>query len=195
MTITRADALPLTANPSPLVFGGIALVAVLAALICIAPMLLLLASFVGLVPYDMGILLVAVPTAGIGLIIALVGWAAIGDLMLPRPVLSLDDSGIFDHRVGDTAIAWDDVTTATALAGGGVVLELKSPTQTRLNALRPGTFMFEQPEPGIAHVAVRAMTMPAATLVETILERAQRHGAVVGHAVTHEKMRRRRWTV
>jgi hypothetical protein len=177
------------------VFGAIALVAALAAVICIAPMLLLLATFVGLVPYNMGILLVAVPTAGIGLIIGLVGWAAIGDLLLPLPVLSIDDDALFDRRVADTPIAWSDVTAATALSGGGVVFELRAPMQTRLNALRPGTFMFEQPDPGIAHIPVRAMTMPAATLVEAILERAERHGAVVGHAVTHEKMRRRRWTV
>ena len=175
--------------------GAIALIAALAALICIAPMLLLLASFVGLAPYNMGILLLAVPAAGIGIIIGLLGWSALGDLLLPPPVLSIDDDAIFDRRVADTPIAWENVTAATALSGGGIVLELRTPAPTRLNALRPGTFMFEQPDPGIAHIPVRAMTMPAATLVEAILERAQRHGAVVGHAATHEKMRRRRWTV
>jgi hypothetical protein len=183
------------ASPSRLFLGIITVALAPILLLCIAPMLLLLGSFVGLVPHNMGILLVAVPAAGIGFIIGLLGWSAVRDLLLPRPVLSLDDAGILDRRVADAPIAWNDVSAATALTGGGVVLELRSPTVTRLNALRPGTFMFEQPDPGIAHIPVRAMTVPAATLVRAILEHAERHGAVVGHAVTHEKMRRRRWTV
>lgn len=160
-------------------------------------MLLLLASFAGLVPYDLGILMIAVPTAGIGLIIALVGWSALRDLLLRRPVLALDDTGIADRRVADEPIAWSDVATATSLlrAGGGVVLELKPARPTRLNALRPGTFMFQQPDPGVAHIPVRAMTIPAARLVAAILERAERHAAVVGEAAVHERMRRRSWTV
>ena len=160
-------------------------------------MLLLLASFVGLVPYDLGILLIAVPTAGIGFIVALVGWSAFRDLLLPRPVLTLDDTGLRDRRVADARIAWGDIAAATSIAraGGGVVLELRTPMATSLNALRPGTFMFQQPDPGIAHISVRAMTVPAARLVDAILERAERHGAVVGESVAHEKMRRRGWTV
>lgn len=172
------------------------MLALLAALTCIAPMLLLLASFVGLAPYHLGILMIAVPTAGIGLIVGLIGWSALGDLLLPHPVLTIDETGILDRRVADAPIPWSDVTAATSLlrGGGGVVLELRVPTPTRLNALRPGTFMFQQPDPGLAHIAVRAMTVPAVRLVAAIVERAERHGALIAEGAVHEKMRRRSWT-
>jgi hypothetical protein len=169
--------------------------AALAAMICFIPLFLLLLSFVGAAPYDFNILLGAVPFAGVGLIIAVVGWSALGDLLLPTPVLTIDEDGIWDRRVSDGPIPWKDVVAATSLLsrGGGVVLELKSFTRTALDPFRPGTFMYERPEPGVAHIPVRAMTMPAQKLVEAILTEAQRAGAIVGSADSHEKMPRRRW--
>jgi hypothetical protein len=76
-----------------------------------------------------------------------------------------------------------------------VVLELESPMPSALDPFRAGTFMYERPEPGVAHIPVRAMTVPAARLVEAILLRAQQSGAVVGSADSHERMPRRRWFV
>jgi hypothetical protein len=169
--------------------------AALAAVICFIPMILLLLGFVGAVPYDFNILLVAIPAAGMGLVIALVGWSALGDLLLPAPVLSIEEDGIWDRRVSDGPIRWKDVTAATSLLSrnGGVVLELKSFTRTALDPFRPGTFMYERPEPGVAHIPVRSMTVPARTLVEAILTQAQGAGATVGSAESHERMPRRRW--
>jgi hypothetical protein len=169
----------------------------LAAVICFIPMLLLLASFVGAVPYDFNILLIAVPVAGIGVLLAIVAWSALGDLLLPQPVLVIDEEGVFDRRVSDGLIRWSEIKAATSLlsAGGGVVLELSSFTRTALDPFRPGTFMFERPEPGIAHIPVRAMTVPALTLVTAILDRAAEKGATTGTARSHEKMQRRRWFV
>jgi hypothetical protein len=169
--------------------------AALAAVICFTPVLLLLASFVGAVPYDFNILFVAVPVAGIGVILAILAWSALGDLLLPQPVLVIGEDSIFDRRVTDGPIRWSDVKAATSLVSGrgGVVLELNSFTRTALDPFRPGTFMFERPEPGVAHIPVRAMTVPAATLVTAILHRAEASGATVGAARSHEKMQRRRW--
>ncbi len=169
--------------------------AALAAIICLIPILLLLMSFVGLAPYSFNMLLVAIPVGGIGVVLATVGWSALGDLVRPAPVLTIDEEGIWDRRVSDGPIAWTDVTAATSLLSrhGGVVLELKSPTPTTLDPFRPGTFMYERPEPGVAHIPVRAMTVPAQTVVEAILTEAQRAGATVGSAESHEKMPRRRW--
>jgi hypothetical protein len=169
--------------------------AALAAAICWLPMFLLLASFVGAVHYDFNILLIAVPVAGIGVALAIVAWSALGDALLPQPVLVIDEDGISDRRVAGDPIPWSDVKAATSLLGrgGGVVLELKSPMHTTLDPFRPGTFMYERPGPGIAHIPVRAMTVPAARLAEAILERAEQCGAVVGSAHSHEKMPRRRW--
>jgi hypothetical protein len=170
-------------------------VAALAAVICFLPMFLLLASFVGAVPYDFNILLIAVPVAGIGIALAIVAWSALGDLLLPQPVLVIDEDEIRDRRVADSPIPWSDVKAATSLLGrgGGVVLELRSLMPSALDPFRPCTFMYERPEPGVAHIPVRAMTVPAARLVEAILVRAQQSGAVVGSADSHEKMPRRRW--
>ena len=187
--------LDLNANPSRPLFLGLAVMAALAAVICLIPMVLLLMSFVGLAPYSFNMLLVAVPVAGIGIILAIVGWSALGDLLRPGPVLTIDENGIWDRRVSDDPIGWADVTAATSLLSrhGGVVLELESSTPTALDPFRPGTFMYERPEPGVAHIPVRAMTVPAQTLVEAILTHAQRAGATVGSADSHARMPRRRW--
>lgn len=152
-------------------------------------------SFLGLAPYDMNMLFVAIPAAGFAVIVAIIGWSAAGDLLLPRPVLVVSDEGLFDRRVSDDPIRWEDVNAATSLleGKGGVVLELAPPVETRLDPYRPGTFMFERPEPGVAHIAVRAMTISASRLARAILEVASAHGVDVRAARTHERMRRRRW--
>lgn len=188
------DAAFLAASPSrPLLIVFVGAAALIAAL-CLSPMLLLLASFGGLVPLDLGILLIAVPTAGIGIVCIVALWSVSGDLLLPRPVLVIDGTGIFDRRVADAPIPWSEVAAATSLLGGhgGVVLELRSPLPTRLSPFRAGTFLFERPEPGVAHIPVRAMTVPAVTLVRTMLAQAERHGAVVGEMPAHPRMPRRK---
>lgn len=175
-------------------FGAIVGLGTVLAIFCLAPLLLVLASFVGLAPTDFGILLIAVPVAGIGIVVAVAVRIAIGDLMLPRPVLAIGEDGILDRRVSAVPIPWSDVREATSLlgGGGGVVLELHSSTATDLNPWRAGTFLFERPEPGVAHIPVGAMTVPAAELAAAILERAKSHGAAARESVTHERMRRRR---
>lgn len=184
----------LAASPSRPALILLVVVSALLALLCLAPMLLLLASFGGLVPLDFGILLIAVPTAGIGIICIVFLWSAWSDLLLPRPVLVIDAASILDRRIADALIPWSEVTAATSLLGGhgGVVLELRSPLPTRLNPFRAGTFNFERPEPGVVHIPVRAMTVPAVTLVRSILDHAGRHGAVLGEASSHPRMQRRK---
>ncbi|HEV7274825.1 MAG TPA: hypothetical protein VGN80_00890 [Devosiaceae bacterium] len=184
----------LAANPSRPALILLVVASALAALLCFAPMLLLLASFGGLVPQDFGILLIAVPSAGIGIICIVFLWSAWSDLLLPRPVLAVDGTGIIDRRVADAVIPWREVTAATSLLAGhgGVVLELRSPLPTRLNPFRAGTFLFERPEPGVAHIPVRAMTVPAVTLVRAILDHAGRHGADLGEGAIHPRMPRRK---
>lgn len=184
----------LAASPSRPALVLLVVALALVALLCFAPMLLLLASFGGLVPQDFGILLIAVPTAGIGIICIVFLWSAWSDLLLPRPVLVIHEAGVFDRRVADALIPWSEVTSATSLLGGhgGVVLELRSPLPTRLNPFRAGTFLFERPDAGVAHIPVRAMTVPAVTLARAIVDHAERHGARAAEASTHPRMLRRK---
>lgn len=189
----NGEAASLVADPSRPLLVFLAVASALMALFCLLPILLLLASFGGLVPLDFNILLIAVPTAGIGIVCIVVLRSVSGDLLLPRPVLVIDGTGIFDRRVTDAPIRWSEVAAATSLLGGhgGVVLELRSPLPTRLNPFRAGTFLFERPEPGVVHIPVLAMTVPAVTLVRTMLDHAGRHGARVGEMPSHPRMQRR----
>jgi hypothetical protein len=142
-------------------------------------------------------LFLAFPALAIGVPAVLTARTAFYDLLLPQPVMTLDDEALFDRRVSDKPILWGAVETATSIVegGGGVVLEMRSSQPTSLESFRIGTFLFEQPRQGVAHVAVRGMTIPAAELSRAILDLAGRHGAAVSHARRHEKMPRMRWTV
>lgn len=138
---------------------------------------------------DLGTVFVAFPVAGVAAFLFAAGSVAGGDLLLPRPVLTIDEAGIFDRRVTDTPIGWDEVTAATALPRGGVVLELASPRPARLNPYRAGSVFYQRPDDGVVLIPVRAMDVPAAALADAILDRAERHGAVVGARASHEKLK------
>lgn len=185
----------LTASPSRRWLLPVLVLAIPVIVLCTIPILLVLASFVGVVRPDLNLLFVAIPAAGVAVLLARVVWRLVGDLLLKRPVLTIDDTGLFDARVADAPIPWTDITAATSLRGagrGGVVLELRTPLQTRLDPTRPGTLLFEQPDPGIAHVALDRMTVSAAQLETAILQRAEAAGATVGTATTHPRMQRTR---
>src|SRR5690606_571356 len=92
----RELTLRLAADPSPFWMGTLAVAGLLLGLICIAPLGFVLAGTSGFIRMDLGILLVALPTAGLAVpsfILAHVAWQ---DLTLARPVLVIDESGIFD---------------------------------------------------------------------------------------------------
>ena len=141
----------------------------------------------------MNMLLVALPALAAAVALALVGRGMLRDLFLPRPVLSADGQGIFDRRVMARPLPWSEVTRATAIieGGGGVVLDLRHPIPT----FGMGSLVFEQPDPGIAHIAVRGLTVPAAALAGAILELAASAGTETASARTHDGMRRRSWSV
>ena len=183
-----------TANPSVLWLGTIATAAALTAIFCAIPILLVLASYVGLAPFDFGILVISVPVAGIAVPLAIIARTAARDLMTQRPVLTIDDVAIHDRRVSDQPIPWSEVTAATSIltGHGGIVLEVKEPLQTRLEPFRPGTFLFSRPDPGVAHIPLRAMTVPAGELEEAILGQAARHGVATSCSHTHPGAERRR---
>ena len=167
--------------------------AAIGALVCVAPTLIVLAGFAGLVPFDMSMLFVALPTLGVAVGLAVVGRGALGDLMLPRPVLSADEREVFDRRVMIEPLPWSEVTRAISIVsgGGGVVLDLRNPIPT----FGMGSIVFETPDPGIAHIAVRGMSEPADALARALLDLAAQAGAETGEARAHEKMRRRSWSV
>lgn len=165
------------------------------ALICVTPLLLVLASFVGLVHFEMNMLFVALPAIAAAVALGLAAQASLRDLLRPRPVLSIDENGLMDRRVMSQPLAWSEVTRAVSImsggGGGGVVLELRHPIPT----MGMGSLAFEQPDPGIAHIALRGLTVPAYELARAILEQAEQAGAEAGEARSHDKLPRRRWSV
>lgn len=180
MTGTLPD-LPLTASPSWLWLSPIAAIAIFAGLMALLPTVLLLLSLVGLLGMapSMGLTLLALPTLAVAVFFLAVGSVVIGDLRLPRPVLTIDENGVFDRRVTDAPIAWDDVMeVALAPGGGGVLLALKTPLDTHLSPYRAGTAGFRQPAAGLANIPVRAMDRPAKLLADTLTTLALQHGAV-----------------
>lgn len=183
----------MSANPSPLLFGAIAGASVLLALACIGPLLLVLASFAGLAPTNFGLLMIGIPTVGLSVFFIVVARIAIADLLLPRPVLHVTEEGVIDRRVADAPIRWAEVTGAVSLLDGrgGIVLELAGPLATRLEPFRPGTFLYERPDPGLAHIPLRAMTVPAAKLADAILGSAAAAGVPTSRSATHPRTRRR----
>ncbi|MDF2982926.1 MAG: hypothetical protein K0Q69_2698 [Devosia sp.] len=173
--------LPLVANPSRLWLLPIAAMALFAGLMALLPSLLLLASLVGLLGMhpSVELTLLALPTLAVAVFFLAVGSVVIGDLRLGRPVLTIDEHGVFDRRITDSPIAWSDVVeVAPAPGGGGVLLALRTPRETRLSPYRAGTAGFRQPAAGLANIPVRAMDRPAKLLAETLTALALRHGAV-----------------
>lgn len=173
--------LPLVANPSRLWLPPIAAIALFAGLVALLPSLLLLMSLVGLLGMhpSVELTLLALPTLAVAVFFLAVGSVVIGDLRLERPVLTIDEHGVFDRRVSDAPIAWAEVVeVAPAPGGGGVLLALKTPRETRLSPYRAGTAGFRQPAAGLANIPVRAMDRPAALLADTLTALALRHGAV-----------------
>lgn len=141
----------------------------------------------------MNMLFVALPALAVAVALATVGRGLLSDLLLPHPVLSVGADGIFDRRVMAQPLPWSEVIRATSVidGGGGVVLDLRHPIPT----VGMGSLAFEQPDPGIAHIAVRGMTVPTATLAGGILELASAAGVEAGRARSHEKLRRRTWSI
>lgn len=163
------------------------------ALVCAAPTLLVLASFVGLAPFNMGMLFVALPALAAAVALALLARGSFGNLLLPRPVLAANEEGIMDRRVMLEPLPWSEVTRAVSIVagGGGVVLDLRHPIPT----FGMGSLVFEQPEPGVAHIALRGLTVPPSALAAVILELAAAAGIETSEARTHDKVPRRSWSV
>lgn len=174
-------ALPLVANPSRLWLAPIAAIALFAGFMALLPSLLLLASLVGLLGMhpSVELTLLALPTLAVAVFFLAVASVVVADLRLRRPVLTIDEHGVFDRRVTDEPIAWTDVAeVAPAPGGGGVLLALKTPRETRLSPYRAGTAGFRQPAAGLANIPVRAMDRPAGLLAQTLTTLALQNGAV-----------------
>lgn len=181
MTGTLPD-LPLTASPSRLWLSPVAALAIAAGLVALLPTALLLASLVGALGMapSVELTLLALPTLAVAVFFLVVGAVIVGDLRLQRPVLIIDENGVFDRRVTDAPIAWADVVeVAPSPGGGGVLLALRTPLDTRLSPYRAGTAGFRQPAAGLANIPVRAMDRPARLLADTLVALATRHGATI----------------
>jgi hypothetical protein len=150
-------------------------------------------SFVGLAPFDMNMLFVALPAVAAAFSLALLARVSLGVLLLPRPVLAATAEGIMDRRVLSEPLRWSEVTRAVSIVagGGGIVFELRHPVPT----FGMGSLTFEQPEPGVAHIALRGLDAPAPRLAAAILELAAASGVEIAEARGHDRLPRRNWSV
>jgi hypothetical protein len=87
-----------------------------------------------------GVLLILVLPV-LGLVCARLLVVAVSDLLLPRPLLRIDEEGIFDRRLGCDLIAWDNVTRVTSLdpQQAGCLVELRTPVRAKFSRMRAGT--------------------------------------------------------
>lgn len=191
-TTTRAEPLSVTADPSPLLYWPMLFVTAGLAVLCAAPILLVLAGFVGVVHFELNMLFIALPALAACAALGVLAHGLLRDLLLPRPVLSADATGILDRRVMTAPLPWTEVSRAVSIAAGrGLVLELRRPIPT----FGMGSLIHETPDPGIAYLSLRNLTAPAPALAAGILTLAANAGAETDQAVAHEGVRRRRWSV
>ncbi|MBN9316238.1 MAG: hypothetical protein J0I99_10900 [Devosia sp.] len=172
---------PLTANPSLLWLPAVAGLAALVGVLALLPAVLLLASLAGALSMQPTVELsfLAVPTTAVGLFFVVVAAAILADLRLPRPVLSIDDAGVFDRRVTDGPIPWSAVEDVSLAPGGGAMqLVLRAPMDTRLSPCRAGTIGLRTDMPGLALIPIRGMDRPAAGLAAAMLDFARANGAI-----------------
>jgi len=177
--MTGSPTLPLAANPSALWLAPVAALAVLAGLLALLPVVLLLGSISGMIGINPTIELsfLALPTTAVGLFFVVVGYAIVSDLQLRRPVLNIDEEGVFDRRVADRPIAWTEVAEAVLAPGGGAVqLALREPLDARVSPYRAGTMGIRATPPGQVLIPIRAMDRPAHQLASALLEAAKRFG-------------------
>lgn len=172
---------PLTANPSLLWLPATAALAALVGVLSLLPALLLLLSLSGAwsMQASVELSLIALPTTAVGLFFLVVAAAIVGDLRLPRPVLSVDERGVFDRRVTDALIPWSNVADISLAPGGGAMqLVLREPVPARLSPYRAGTIGFRSDMPGIALIPLRGMDRPTAAIAAAMLSLATASGAV-----------------
>jgi hypothetical protein len=183
----------LTANPSVPLRSLIVVVAGVCALFCALQPVLVILSFFGVVPFDMNLLFVALPAVVGAVLLWIVARSSLRLLLMPRPVLSANESGILDRRIMPALLPWSDVSRVTSIVGGGggVVLDLREPAPMT----DVGSWRFEVADNGAAHIMLGGLTDDPATLARGILDLAARAGVETVTADAHEKVRRRTWSV
>ena len=175
--------LPVIANPWPIPSIILAFVGSLLGSLFLVPSGIMLA---------MATLRDVATLSGVGGVVVLISFAALGvvaltcsaiciaDLLIERPVVVVDETGISDVRAADGMIPWESVRKVISLEiNGGVLMELHHPRKTRINRFRVGTLGFIWKErPNDVYISLNWAIGPYLPH-EVILALAARHGAEV----------------
>lgn len=107
---------------------------------------------------------------------------ALRDLGVKNPALIVSDEGIWDRRVSDRVLRWDEISRATSLvaSNGGILLALCLPLRTHFSRFRAGTFglVWNKP-PEQAYISIRFLSVRPQTIESVILTLARDNGAKV----------------
>lgn len=80
----------------------------------------------------------------LGFVFGRVALVVRSDLMLPRPLLQIDDAGILDQRLGCGLIPWSNIAKITSLGPvygpASLLLKLRTPMDADFNRFRAGAF-------------------------------------------------------
>lgn len=80
----------------------------------------------------------------LGFVFGRVALVVRSDLMLPRPLLQIDDAGILDQRLGCGLIPWPNIAKITSLGPvygpSSLLLKLRTPMDANFSRFRAGAF-------------------------------------------------------
>lgn len=103
---------------------------------------------------------------------------AIGDLMLPRPILQINDAGILDRRLGCGVISWSNVASIVSLdpQQAGHLVEVHTPVHAKFTRMRAGALgIIWRLPPSTVYVAMQQAMGPHVA-ADVLLSIAREHG-------------------
>lgn len=122
-------------------------------------------------------LLASIPLLGLGWL----GILLARDLLLPRPLLVIDDEGILDRRLDCGIIAWSEIEAIHALhpIAAGLLIRLAHPKRAKFSPLRPGTLgvIWKLP-PSTVYVSMQSALGPHIA-IDDIEKIANTHGVTI----------------
>ena len=107
-----------------------------------------------------------------------------GDFVRPSPLLIVDAASVWDRRLSDQAIGWDEVEHAKVMftRAGAVGIRLRLRTQRRIktNRLRIGCWgMLGRRDPAEVGIALTLLNRNPRTLAIMIADSVERAGGTV----------------
>lgn len=180
---TVVETAPKTLNSAlnrPFVLFGIALCIPLVLLGAAAAIFFVVILSSGTVP-ESPVALLLLLLAIVGAACARIAAVSISDLMLPSPILQIDNAGILDRRLRCGLIPWENVARIVSLdpQQAGCLVELHNPVQAKFSRMRAGALgIIWRLPPSAVYVAMQQAMGPHVAFDE-LMSIAQEHGVAM----------------